>query len=157
MPVAEKGSSSMAREGRHILKLVKVEEDRVPSQYSKDADGKAAVWYWHFDSTFKGEGGIPEAIRHMTNAELTPNNNQRKFWGQLLPGVAFEELSGDTADVEGCLFEAEIVHQTKGDKTYANIAFIKPYKPTKKTAAPAPPPPPTDDEEAVDDPFAKDN
>lgn len=129
MPVATKGADApIASAGRHIAQLVCIEETAVKSQFPTNPDGTSDVWIWKFRSrTVNEETGEKEQIRHMTNATLTPNNNHFKFWKMLVPGITFEECTGDTEEVEGQWFEIEIAHEKKGDKTYANIAFLKPY------------------------------
>jgi len=140
MPVAKKGfDAQLAQEGHHYLRLHHVDEDRLTSKFSKEEDGKSAVWYWIFESRHKDEHGVAQTVRHMTPAELTPNNGQMKFWSMLMPKVDFEHQSGNTDQVCGKWFEAEIRHERKGEKTYANIVFIKPWVKTQ-AAVPAPTP-----------------
>jgi hypothetical protein len=153
MAVATKGADiAPASAGRHIAQLQTVEETAIKSQFPTNPDGTADVFIWKFKSrTENEETGEREQIRHMTNAVLTPNNNQMKFWKQLVPGITYEECTGDTEEVEGKWFEIEVTHEKKGDKTYANIAFLKPYvKPETagKKAAPV--------VTEADDPFAND-
>ena len=155
MPVAEKYKSNMCSEGSHILQLVEVKEDVVASKFS--ASGKAPIWYWMFNSKTVNENtGEPEEVRHMTDAGLSPDNSQMKFWKKLIPGCNYETLDPDTDPLIGKWFSAEIIHENKGDKTYANIGFIKPYvrstappKAAAKTIAE-----PTDGELEAEDPFA---
>lgn len=135
MPQAQKVSDIITSAGRHFLHLDNVEEDRIKSIYSKDTDGKSDVWYWHFTSSTKDENGTPERVRHMTDANCSPNNNHMKIVKQLSPGLTYEDYDANSERFEGKWYEAEIVHEQKNGKTYANIAFIKPYK----KSAPAPP------------------
>lgn len=141
--------------GRHYCQLLPVEVDRIDSKYPDDVgDGKAGIWIWKFRSKTKNEEtGAPETLRKMTPDKLTPNNGTMKFWKQLQPGMTFEDCDGNTEALEGRWFEAEVVHEAKGDKTYANIAFIKPYVKPAQVAKNAPPVP-TDDEVENADPFA---
>jgi hypothetical protein len=129
MAVAKKGVDiPPASIGRHIAQLVCVEETAIKSQFPTNDDGTADVLIWKFKSrTTNEETGEREQIRKLTNAELTPNNNLMKFWKQLEPGITFEECDGDTEPLEGQWYEIEVTHEKKGDKVYANIAFIKPY------------------------------
>lgn len=162
MPVAERAADiAIASAGKHIAQLVSVVEDRIKSKFpDEQGDGKAGVWYWNFKSkTVNDETGERETFRHMTAPIMSPNNNNTKFWKRLMPGVEYEELTGDTDDVVGQWFEVEIVHEKSGDKTYANIGFIKPYvKPAKplQDKKGKPVPAPTDDEIEDEDPYADD-
>lgn len=141
MPVAEKGVEQLCSEGTHYMQLQPVVTDRVNSKFSKDPDGKSEIYYWKFISkSVNPETGERESIRVMTDAVVTPNNNQAKMWKMLMPELSktpFLEWSCDTEkEVEGKWFEVVVRHEQKGDKTYANAAFIKPYK--KPTPAPKP-------------------
>src|SRR6188474_1811641 len=129
MAIAKKGVDiPPASEGRHIAQLMCVEETAIKSQYPTNDDGTADVLIWKFRSkTVNEETGEREVIRHMTAAVLTPNNNLTKFWKKIDKNFDFDECDGDTEPLEGKWFEIEVTHEKKGDKTYANIGFIKPY------------------------------
>ena len=136
MAMAAKMQDTLHPVGRALLHLNTVETASVKSNYPTNPDGTADVFYWPFISNIKDEFGDPLKMRKMTDVKVTPNNQTMKFWKQLQPGVTYETCSGDTSDLEGKWYEAEIVHNTKGDKTYADIAFIKPY--VKRAQAPEP-------------------
>lgn len=182
MPQAPKKEYDIAEEGSHILTLVSVEEARIKSLYpdGKGDPGTSGVWYWNFESNLLDEWENNQKLRHMTQPELTPNNNLTKFWKQLVPKTdnrptVFEDIDGNTDPLIGKKWAAEVVHETKGDKTYANIKFIKPYvrpaavaaaKPKPKVVAQSDDPdapgyvePQSDDPDApgyvADDPFTK--
>jgi hypothetical protein len=165
MALAKKMEDRIHPAGRHYLHLDCVEEKAIPSQFSKRADGTSDVFFWQFTSNTKDESGVPFTIRHMTDSQITPKNKFTKFWKLMQPKNAagqpttFEDISGDTGELEGFWYEAEIAQEEKGDKTFANILFIKPY--VKGAAAPAAvatvrpqAPPPLPDDGPADDPFA---
>ena len=167
MALAKKMEDRLHPAGTAYLTLDCVEEAMIASQFSKRPDGMSPVFYWQFLSATKDETGVPYGLRHMTDAQLTPNNKTTKFWKQLVPGVRFEDIDGDTTPLEGKRYVAEIVHEQKGDKTFANIAFIKPYvasgargggsaAPLATTRPQAPPPvtEPEPEDDGHGDPFA---
>jgi len=137
--MAAKMQDSLHPAGRTYLHLDCVETATVKSNFPTNPDGTADVFYWQFSSFLKDEGGVALRMRKMTDVKITPNNQTMKFWKFLAPGTTYETCSGDTADLEGKWYEAEIVHNTKGDKTYADIAFIKPYVKAKAATPPAEP------------------
>jgi hypothetical protein len=124
--------------GEHILTLLPVEQRRVKSQFSQEADGKVDKFIFTFRSNQKSEDG--DAYKYTVFTGTKYGNEKAALTdllNQLDPEMDQEKAKGlDLSDYEGTKYETLIRH-TKGDdgRVFAKHSYIKPYSARAKAKA----------------------
>jgi hypothetical protein len=104
-------------EGTYEIECVTIREDRIPSIYSKDDDGKTAVIKFglRFLDMVDDDGVSPVELEAMANDQLGPRSKLGKWLNAFGLGVG-EGWSGDIMLAKGKRAMAVVAIQDRGEK-----------------------------------------